>query len=81
MNRKDVVKKLNRKKLPCYSVDNAKKLASIYGKRVQVPDFPKNVYRSASSSEPPGITIFKVKDDEVKTLNRMNKNRYKKTNR
>lgn len=81
MNRKDVVKKTKQKKLPCYSVDNAKKLASAYGKRFQVPDFPANVYRSTVNSEPPGITIFKVKDNEIKTLNRMNKNCYKKTNR
>ena len=78
MNGKDAVKKTKPALECCYSVENRQKLESLHGKRFKVSKLPDNIYRSTVTGAPPGINIFRVKDDEIKTLNRMNKRNYPK---
>lgn len=78
MNGKDAVKKTKPTLECCYSIENKQKLESLHGKRFKVSKLPDNIYRSTVTGAPPGINIFKTKDNENKTLNRMNKKCYPK---
>jgi hypothetical protein len=78
VNGKDIVQKTKLSPAQNHHISNEKRLKSLYNKRFKIVSLPDDIYRSTVLGSQPGINIFRIKDDEIKTLNRMNKRNYPK---